>query len=99
MNTVLMSCKSVLPTSAHQEAAAFTKKIATRLWKLRVARKEIPDVVAKAVNISPRLLEKIESGQHNFTLDILFRLCEYYKVNPDDIVLGLKQDIAGAKEY
>lgn len=90
MNTVLMSRKSVLPPSIQMEAAAFAKKIATRLWQLRVARKEIPDVVARAVNISPKLLEKIESGRYNFTLDILFRLCDYYKVNPDDIVCGDK---------
>ena len=87
MNTVLMSRKSVLPPSVDVEAAAYLKKIGTKLWKLRVARKEIPDVVARAVNISPRLLEEIESGRFNFKLAILFQLCEYYKVDPDDIVL------------
>lgn len=95
MNTVVTtSKKSVLPASVHLEAAAFVRKISTKLWKIRLARKDLPSTVAKAVNISPELLEKVESGRYNFTLDILFRLCEYYKVDPDEIVCGRKLSVA-----
>mgnify|MGYP002623427479 CR=1 FL=1 len=90
MSTVLISRKSVFPPSVHMEAAAFAKVIGTRLWKTRMARKENPEVVAKALKISPKLLDKIENGRYNFPLKILFRLCEYYDVDPDEIVLGKK---------
>mgnify|MGYP002623767315 CR=1 FL=1 len=88
MNHAVAFRKTVFPNSVLMEAEAFKRKISTRLYKLRMARKDLISTVARAVGISDEMLEKIESGTYNFTVDILLRLCEYYKVDPDKVVCG-----------
>jgi transcriptional regulator with XRE-family HTH domain len=82
------SKKTVLAPVDELKATIALREIATRLWKLRTSRKLEPDTVAKEVDISPRMLRKVESCRYNFTLDVLFRLCAYYRVNPDEVFLG-----------
>lgn len=86
--TVTNSLQTVLAPDETLNATIAVREIATRLWRLRMKRKLKLETVAREVNISPGILRKVESGHYNFTLDILFRLCEYYQVNPDEVFTG-----------
>jgi len=91
-----MSHETVLPAEEAIKSAIAVREMATRLWKLRLTRKLSPETVARDTKISLRLLQKVESGRHNFSLDILFRLCEYYKVDPDKIFCGAAEALVEA---
>jgi len=93
------SSKTILPASNAVKTAIAVREMATRLWKLRITRNLLPETVAKDINIPLRLLEKVESGRYNFTLDILFRLCEYYGVDADEIFVGEKQETPPSMQY
>lgn len=41
--------------------------------------------VAKALRTSSRTLRRIENGEHNMRLELLERLCIFYKVSPGDM--------------
>jgi len=65
----------------------FLDTIGNNLYALRVARKESLKAVAKAVNMSPSTLSKIEKGLYpHYRVGTLIRLSKYYKVHPKDIV-------------
>jgi len=88
--------QAILTPEEAIKSAVAVREMATRLWKLRLKRKVSPETVAKDTNISLRLFQKVESGRHNFSLDILFRLCEYYKADPDEIFCGAAENISEA---
>jgi DNA-binding Xre family transcriptional regulator len=65
----------------------FTKTIGKNLYRLRKARKENIETVAAAIQISPDLLNKIETGKYpKCKMGILFGLCDYYGVTPMELV-------------
>jgi len=91
--------QAILTPEEAIKSAIAVREMATRLWKLRITRNLLPETVAKDTNIPLRLLEKVESGRYNFTLDILFRLCEYYGVDADEIFVGEKQETPPSMQY
>mgnify|MGYP003768886531 FL=1 len=88
--------EAVLTADAAIQSAIAIREMATRLWKLRITRQLSPEIVARDTNISLRLLQKVESGRYNFFLDVLFRLCEYYKVDPDEIFCRAVEQVSEA---
>jgi Uncharacterized protein conserved in bacteria len=88
--------EAALTADAAIQSAIAIREMATRLWKLRITRQLSPEIVARDTNISLRLLHKVESGRYNFSLDVLFRLCEYYKVDPDEIFCRAVEQVSEA---
>ena len=72
----------------------FTKllrTIGTNLHALRLAQDQKIEMVAKAVKVSSRLLQKIEKGEYNIEIETLDRLCVFYKVAVRDVVRERKK--------
>lgn len=67
-------------------AAKDLRIIGSKLYALRKARKESLKTVGEAIEMSPRLISKMEKGQHNFFLSHLFNLCHYYHVKLMDVM-------------
>ena len=53
---------------------------------LRLKQQKTLKEAAKAASISPALMEKIENGQYDFEIRILFDLCHYYGVSYKDVI-------------
>ena len=60
--------------------------IGKRLHAARTARKIPEDVAAKAFKISVVRLLAIERGEKNFSLWLLVKMCQYYKIDVMDVV-------------
>lgn len=67
-----------------KDSKKFLKAIGSKFYALRTEQHKELDTVAKAVKISPELLKRIEEGKYDMHLDLLFELCEYYKITPYD---------------
>jgi hypothetical protein len=61
-------------------AHKFLMALGKNLYSLRIGQKKDLQVVAAAMQITPDLLERIEKGEHDCDLILLFDLCEYYGV-------------------
>lgn len=64
------------------------KAMGKKLHAFRKARKDSLETVARAVGITPSYLSRIEKGKCNYTLLVLGRLCDYYGVDPTDLLKG-----------
>jgi hypothetical protein len=64
----------------------FLKAIGSKFHSLRSDQKKEIEIVAKAVKISPALLVRIERGDYDMYLDLLFVLCDYYDITPYDFL-------------
>lgn len=64
------------------------KAMGQKLHSFRKTRKESLETVSNAVGITPSYLSRIEKGKCNYTLLVLEKLCEYYGVNPMDLLKG-----------
>lgn len=62
------------------------KKIGSTLNMLRKARREDIHTVAAEINIGPEILEKIESGEHDFRINTFSALCDYYDIDHQSLV-------------
>lgn len=67
-----------------RDARKFLKTVGTRLYQLRKDQRKELETVAKGVGISPALLARIERGDYDMYLDLLFELCDYYEITPHD---------------
>lgn len=65
-----------------RDARKFLKIVGERLHSLRKVQGNEIEIVAKAVGISPALLVRIERGDYDMYLDLLFELCDYYDITP-----------------
>jgi transcriptional regulator with XRE-family HTH domain len=82
-----MKNKPINKRVIERKTAIWLKIIGQRFYDLRKARKESIRTTAVAIKMSPAIISKIEKGKYgNFRLLRLIRLCEYYDVNPKDIV-------------
>lgn len=63
----------------------FLQTIGTNLKTERTKKDLSITAVAKAVKTSSHTLRRIENGEHNMRLELLERLCLFYKVSPGDI--------------
>jgi transcriptional regulator with XRE-family HTH domain len=62
------------------------EKMGKMLNILRRARREDLTTVAAEINIRPEILERIEKGEHDFRIETLFALCDYYNADLESIV-------------
>lgn len=69
-----------------QRIKKFLKTVGTNLHGLRIAKNKDIETVAKAMRITPALLEKIEKGEHDTDLILLLNLCRYYKTSVGDVL-------------
>jgi transcriptional regulator with XRE-family HTH domain len=67
-----------------RDARKFLKAVGARFHSLRKKHESELQTVAKAVGISPALLVRIERGDYDMYLDLLFKLCYYYEITPHD---------------
>jgi transcriptional regulator with XRE-family HTH domain len=63
----------------------FLQTIGTNLKAERTKKDLSIAAVAKAVKTSSHTLRRIENGAHNMRLELLERLCIFYKVSPGDM--------------
>lgn len=63
----------------------FLMALGKNLYSLRIGKKKDLATVAAAMQITPRLLDQIEKGEHDCDLILFFDLCEYYGVKPGQV--------------
>ena len=68
-----------------RDAKKFLKAVGTRLHQLRIDQKIELETVAKAVGISHALLSRIEQGDYDMYLDLLFEICDYYDTTAREV--------------
>jgi transcriptional regulator with XRE-family HTH domain len=68
----------------------FLQTVGTNLHALRTEHDLKIETVATETKIAPRLLRQIEKGEHNMRLELLGRLCHFYKVSLQDIATQKK---------
>jgi DNA-binding XRE family transcriptional regulator len=62
------------------------KKVGENLRMIRSVRDLSIETVAKAIDLSPQLLQQLEEGKYpECKLDTLFDLIEYYEVKAEEI--------------
>ena len=74
-----------------RDAKRFLKAVGARFLSLRKNQKKEIEEVAKAVKISPALLVRIERGDYDMYLDLLFELCAYYDIAPYDFFKDVEE--------
>jgi transcriptional regulator with XRE-family HTH domain len=67
-----------------RDAKKFLKAVGNKFHSLRKEQKKELESVAKAIKISSSLLVRIERGDYDMYLDLLFELCDYYEIAPHD---------------
>jgi transcriptional regulator with XRE-family HTH domain len=53
---------------------------------LRKSRQKDIDAVAGAINVGPEILDQIEKGEHDPSIETFFALCNYYNVDFESVV-------------
>ncbi len=62
------------------------KKVGENLKHIRSSRNIALDTVAKAIHLSPQLLQRLEDGLYpDCKLKIIFDLVGYYGVSPEEV--------------
>ena len=74
-----------------RDARKFLKIVGERLHSLRKAQGNEIEIVAKALGISPALLARIERGDYDMYLDLLFELCDYYDITPHEFFKDMEK--------
>jgi DNA-binding XRE family transcriptional regulator len=67
------------------DAKKWIRSVGANFHALRVAQKKDIETVAKAVKISPALLEQIEKGQYDMELALYVELCYHYGASLRDV--------------
>jgi DNA-binding XRE family transcriptional regulator len=66
-------------------AHKFLMALGKNLNSLRVGQRKDLNTVAAAMEITPKLLDQIEKGEHDCDLILFFDLCEYYGVKAREV--------------
>ncbi len=66
------------------------RKVAMRLLDLRVERGFSQDALAKKSGIDRKTVNRIENDHFSPSLNTLIRLCRALKVQPSDLLKGIK---------
>jgi transcriptional regulator with XRE-family HTH domain len=74
-----------------RDSKKFLKAVGARFHSIRKKHKSEIETVAKAVGISPKLLLRIEEGDYDMYIDLLFELCEYYDITPHDFLRDVER--------
>ena len=73
------------------DSKKFLKTVGARFHSLRKKHKKEIETVAEAVGISSGLLLRIEKGDYDMYLDLLFELCDYYEITPHDFFKNVEK--------
>jgi len=76
-----------------RDSKKFLKAVGNRFRLLRTEQKKEIDSVAKSIKISSGLLMRIERGDYDMFLDLLFELCDYYEIAPHDFFKDVENDL------
>jgi transcriptional regulator with XRE-family HTH domain len=68
----------------------FLETIGKNFRAIRIARKLHIETVARELKISPSSVERMEKGDHDWEVDLIVRLCNYYNVTPKDVIFEKK---------
>lgn len=63
-------------------------EIGKRIRNFRIANNLTQAQLAESLDISTNFVSEVETGKKNISLDILCRLCQYYNLSADHILLG-----------
>jgi transcriptional regulator with XRE-family HTH domain len=74
-----------------RDSKKFLKTVGARFHSLRKKHKKEIETVAKAVGISPSLLSRIEKGEYDMYIDLLFELCDQYDITPHDFLKDVEK--------
>lgn len=64
----------------------FLKSIGKKLQAIRLSKNISPKTAAHHLRISVSRLQAIESGEKDYSLDLLMTLCDYYEVSILDVI-------------
>ena len=76
-----------------RDSKKFLKAVGNKLYSLRKVHKKELESVAKAIEISPALLMRIERGDYDIYLDLLFELCDFYAIAPHDFFKDVEKEL------
>jgi transcriptional regulator with XRE-family HTH domain len=76
-----------------RDSKKFLTAVGKKFHLLRTKQKKEFDAVAKAIKISPALIVRIERGDYDMYLDLLFELCDYYDIAPHDLFKDVENDL------
>lgn len=74
-----------------RDSRKFLKAVGKKFHQLRTQQKRELDSVAKAIKIRSSLLMRIERGDYDMYLDLLFELCDYYNIAPHDFFKDVEE--------
>jgi len=74
------------------------KAIGSKFHSLRRDQKKDIETVAKDLKISLALLMRIERGDYDMYLDLLFELCDYYDVTPHSFFKDIEDSPRGNRD-
>ena len=74
-------------------------EVGSRIREMREMRHYTRDTFAGKVGISSKFLYEIETGRKNFSADVLCRIARELAVSCDYIMLGGKEEQAGAMQF
>lgn len=63
-------------------------EVGKRIRTFRIANNLTQAQLAEKLDISTNFVSEVETGKKNISLDILCRLCQYYNLSADYILLG-----------
>lgn len=63
-------------------------EIGRRIRNFRLTNNLTQAQLAESLDISTNFVSEVETGKKNISLEILFRLCQYYNLSADYILFG-----------
>ena len=63
-------------------------EIGRRIRNFRLSNNLTQAQLAESLDISTNFVSEVETGKKNISLEILFRLCQYYNLSADYILFG-----------
>lgn len=78
-----------------RDSKKFLRAVGKKFHSLRTEQKKELDAVAKAIKIRSTLLMRIERGDYDMYLDLLFELCDFYEIAPHDFFKDVEDDLKG----
>lgn len=67
-------------------------KTGNRIKELRIKRDMTQDELCKRLNLSPRQIRRVESGQTVMTIDLFVEISQLFKVSLDYLAFGTNFD-------
>lgn len=69
----------------------FLRVIGANLLRARTSQELSLTSVARSIRTSPKTLRRIEQGEHNMRIELLERICKFYRVSPGEVATEKKK--------